>query len=208
MRRFLGIFLTLGLVCVGVVRANEGTVDVFNVVGEPGRCWVASVLQKNYNYKLLVSCRDLLYPAIDAEVFDYAMWVVPTTGKGDPQKLGVLGVGKAEFETGSDFSQVLVTKEGRKKGLVQKMGPVVMRGFLQPIKFLDTGRSEQPTPIPSIVPVAGTTSTSISGLTRGVQLGSMILRVVAVAFVLGIGVVVIVLIVSSLGSKRNPPPGL
>lgn len=200
--------MVAGLLAAGSVAASEGTAELRNLVGEDARCWVGSVLLKSFSYKLIVSCRDLTYPASDENVFDYGFWIVPVDGK-PPVKLGVLGVGKAEFGSNVRFTSVFVTKEGRQQS-GQKMGPVVMRGEMRQIKFLETGIGE---PTPTLSPVE-ITPTSVAGqapeqvAARGVQLGTTILKVVGVAFVLGIGAIVLVIVVSSLGSKKNVPPGL
>lgn len=211
MKRWLGIMAAVGLLMAGGVAASEGTAELNNVVGEQGRCWVGSVLLKSFSYKLIVSCRDLTYPASDEDVFDYGFWIVPSDGK-PPVKLGVLGVGKAEFGSNVRFSTVLVTKEGKQQS-GQKMGPVVMRGEIRPIKFLETGIGE-PTPTLEPAPLRPTGATEGQAqapeqvAAKGVQLGATILKVVGVAFVLGIGAIVVVIVVSSLGSKKNVPPGL
>ena len=208
MRKWVGGFLIAGLVLAGLVAASEGTAELVNVAGEQARCWVGSVLLKSFSYKLIVSCRDLTYPASDEDVFDYGFWIVPSDGK-PPVKLGVLGVGKAEFGSNVRFSTVFVTKEGRQQA-GQKMGPVVMRGDMRPIKFLETGIGE-PTPTLApieITPTVGPGQAPEQVAAKGVQLGATILKVVGVAFVLGIGAIVVVIVVSSLGSKKNVPPGL
>lgn len=211
MKKWVGGFLLAGLIVAGGVKASEGTAELRNVVGEDARCWVGSVLLKSFSYKLIVSCRDLTYPASDEDVFDYGFWIVPADGK-PPVKLGVLGVGKAEFGSNVRFSSVLVTKEGRQQS-GQKMGPVVMRGEMGPIKFLETGIGEPtPTPLRPLTTI-GTSEGQAPEVpeqvaAKGVQLGATILKVVGVAFVLGIGAIVVVIVASSLGSKKNIPPGL
>src|SRR4030042_345273 len=83
------------------VFASEGTAELFNVVGEDARCWVASVLMGNYEYKALVSCRDLLYPG-GTEVYKYSLWIQPIANK-NPIKVGSLGTGKMEFANKEAF---------------------------------------------------------------------------------------------------------
>ncbi|TSC87923.1 MAG: hypothetical protein G01um101416_238 [Microgenomates group bacterium Gr01-1014_16] len=214
MKKWVGGFLITGLLMAGSVAASEGTVELRNTEGEPARCWMGSVLLKTFNYRLIVSCRDLTYPASDEDVFDYALWIIPVSGK-DPERLGVLGVGKAEFDVRSKFSEAWVTKEGRQQGFNQKMGPIVMRGTVRPIGFLEV---EPGVPTPTSVVFGEVTPLRPTGASegqapervaaKGVQLGVTILRVLGVAFVLGIGAIVVVVLVSSLGSKKNVPPGL
>lgn len=209
MKKWVGVMMAAALVVAGSVAASEGTAEMRNLVGEDARCWVGSILLRSFSYRVIVSCRDLTYPASDEDVFDYGFWIVPDDGK-PPVKLGVLGVGKAEFGSNVRFTSVFVTKEGRQQS-GQKMGPVVMRGEMAPIKFLETGIGEQPTPTP--LRPTGTSEGQASEVpeqvaAKGVQLGTTILKVVGVAFVLGIGAIVLVIVVSSLGSKKNVPPGL
>ncbi len=211
MKKWVGVMMTAALVVANSVAASEGTAELVNVEGEDARCWAGSVLLKSFSYKVIVSCRDLTYPAADEDVFDYGFWIVPADGK-PPVKLGVLGVGKAEFGSNVRFLTVLVTKEGRQQA-GQKMGPVVMRGEMTPIRFLETGIGEA---IPTLTPILRPTAAlgTAEGqapeqvAAKGVRLGATILKVVGVAFVLGIGAIVVVIVVSSLGSKRNVPPGL
>lgn len=206
MKKWVGVMMAAALVVAGSVGASEGTAELRNLVGEDARCWVGSVLLKSFSYKLVVSCRDLTYPASDEDVFDYGFWIVPADGK-PPVKLGVLGVGKAEFGSNVRFTSVFVTKEGRQQS-GQKMGPIVMRGEMAPIKFLETGIGEQPTPTTPLTPTGEVVQAPEQVAAKGVQLGTTILKVVGVAFVLGIGAIVLVIVVSSLGSKKNVPPGL
>lgn len=197
-----------GLVLAGSAAASEGTAELSNVIGDEARCWVASILTQGYTYKLLVSCRDLTYPASGEEVFNYILWVVPADGTA-PQKLGPLGVGKAEFGTATRFGSLFVSKEGGKKKTLlgkQEVGEVVMRGEMAPVIFLDTGMATQPTRSPTAAPTAGAGATE--RVAQSVKVGSTILRIVVVAFLLGIGAIVVVILVSSLGKGKNIPPGL
>lgn len=203
------------LVVVGSVKASEGTVDLFNTVGEPSRCWAASILTTSYNYKVIVSCRGLIYPAVDASVFTYTMWDIPTNGQ-PPEKLGNLGVGKAEFSTNNQFSGLIVTKEGPSQGFSfggVKMGQIVMRGTVQPIDFLNENNPPTPTPTPAVLlaqpsGAASNSNSAVAKLSSSLQLGSAVLRIVGIAFLLGIVAIGIVIVASSLGGKKNVPPGL
>lgn len=94
-------------------------------------------------YRVLVSCRDLLYPAGE-NIFSYIMWASPTGG-GNPIKLGALGFGKAEFKTKNGFSSLLVTTEVNPK-VKKPSGDIVMQGGVQPISFLERPTTPTPTP--------------------------------------------------------------
>jgi len=99
---------------------------------------------QNKNYNMLVSCRDLLYPA-DTTLFTYVLWGVPTAG-GEPFKLGALGFGKADFTTKTPFTVLFVTAETDER-VGSPSGDIVMQGSSQPITFLD--KPTTPTPAPS-----------------------------------------------------------
>ncbi|GEM_PF-5569590 len=151
------IFL-LGLILTSpkLASASEGIFELRNTAGQMARCWVASVLMPDFNYSVLVSCRDIIYPA-GPELNSYILWATPVDGKGYI-KLGQLGRGKVEYKTPKQFVELFVTLE-QNEGKNEPTTPAVMRGYLQKISFLDKEPSsveevalkEKPTVTPTLV---------------------------------------------------------
>jgi len=199
-------------VVAGGVKANEGTAELRNTTGDRARCWVASVLLKTFSYHVVVSCRDLIYP-VDENVFDYVLWINPV-GRKVPEKLGSLGVGKAQFDTRLAFASMFVTKEGKLNPI--KPGPVAMQGNIGSVPFLEVAPGE-PTLTPIPTPLRPSTSLGTSegqaqgqeqgntGLAKGVQVGTTVLKIVGIAFLLGLGAVIVVIVISGMGDKKSPP---
>lgn len=125
--------------------ASEGTVELRSTTDKDYRCFAASLLMENASYRVIVSCRDLIYPP-QPDLFTYIIWATPLDG-GNPVKFGELGIGKASFETKEAFSNLFVTTE-RNRGARRPEGQVVMRGTVESISFLD--RPTTPTPTPSV----------------------------------------------------------
>jgi len=123
--------------------ASEGTFELRSTGAEDTRCFVASLLMQDFNFRILVSCRDLIYPAGD-DIFSYMLWATPKEG-GAPIKLGQLAYGKAEFRTNKAFTNLFVTTE-RNANTKTPSSNVVMRGTLHSITFLE--RPTTPTPAP------------------------------------------------------------
>ncbi|MDP3998769.1 MAG: hypothetical protein Q8P89_04110 [bacterium] len=145
----LSIIVILGAVLffltASFTRASEGNIELASTTGQDMRCSVSSVLGRDLSYTLLVNCRDLTYPPAP-DLFSYVLWSNPLK-EGNPQKLGELGVGKAEFKTPNAFSNLFVTKE-RDATVKLPSELVVMQGQVQPVSFL-----EGPvTPAPQISP--------------------------------------------------------
>ncbi len=125
------------------VHASEGTIELRSTTDEDYRCFVVSVQMQDFKYRVLVSCRNIVYPADDT-VFNYILWA---TGKNDGKliKFGSLGLGRASFSTGTAFSNMFVTIEKSAKPK-EPSNRVVMRGVVEPIGFLQTETSPTPTP--------------------------------------------------------------
>jgi hypothetical protein len=123
--------------------ALEGTAELRSTNGEDYRCFASSLQMQDRKYNVLLSCRDLVYPA-DGQLFSYILWATPTDDS-SAVKLGELGLGKAHFKTNIPFSSLFATTEFDKKTNVPE-GNVVMTGRLQGITFLD--RPTTPTPKP------------------------------------------------------------
>lgn len=140
----LFVLLTLSLFLgVDKVYAAEGTTELRSTNNQSYRCFAASLLMENSRYKIIVSCRDLIYPP-QPDLFNYVIWATPIEGK-RAIKLGELGVGKANFEIKDAFSNLFVTTEKDKNTKIPK-GDIVMKGNTQSISFLDKPTSPTPTP--------------------------------------------------------------
>ncbi len=114
--------------------ASEGTVELRSATTNSYRCFVASVQMIDLKYRVLVTCRDLLYPAGD-DIFTYMLWGTPVSGK-SAIKFGELGLGRAEFRIKTAFSNLFVTTEKNAK-TKEPTGPVIMKGNVKRIAFLD-----------------------------------------------------------------------
>lgn len=148
MGKFKFLFASL-LTCTAIFLAVksawalEGTAELTSTTGASSRCFVSSVLMKNSNYQVLVSCRDLIYPP-EANLFAYILWANPAK-EGNPIKLGELGVGKAEFTTNKAFASLFVTSEvdGRTRSPSEN---IIMRGSVEAISFLEKTEEVKPQP--------------------------------------------------------------
>jgi hypothetical protein len=160
---FLFVFYT------NTVSASEGTVELRSTTGASYKCFIASIQMKDLNYTVLITCRDLLYPAGE-DIFNYILWGNPVDG-GRPFKLGALGLGRQNYKTKNSFSSLFVTTEASNK-VKSPSGTTVMRGDLKKISFLEGPLTpaeeeekekiseETPTPTPS------TRSRLVQGLKR------------------------------------------
>lgn len=136
------------LMLSGAVNASEGLVEMTNRVNQDARCFAASVLMQDLNYKVLVSCRDIVYPG-GSNIINYIVWANPVSGS-SAVRLGSLNLGKVEFRTKQAFSSLFVTVE-KTSNVRAPEGQVVMQGSLQSIKLLDGNqpvRTGSPTPTP------------------------------------------------------------
>ena len=124
------------------IEASEGYVELKSTLGEKSRCYAASVLMRDLNYNIVLSCRDIIYPGNPNE-FNYLVWASPKTG-GLPIKLGELGVGKAFFRTPIEFTSLYVTREKDVKAASPSQN-VALGGVVQPITFLEGTYTPQPT---------------------------------------------------------------
>jgi hypothetical protein len=190
---FIALFLALSTT---KVQATQGTIDLVSTTGEASRCYATSIKMPRPEYKILIACKDLIYPPTETE-FVYVMWATPTAG-GKPIKLGDLKYGKVEFISRKPFSELFVTIEETSRAS-KPSNNVVMRGSVQPIEFLETTQPtteipeeqevtptqpaesfgeilEQPLPSPTPTPTAAPT-----GLFATLRRGGVIL--VAIAFI-------------------------
>lgn len=153
----------------GSVRASEGTAEIKSTIENGPNCYTASVLMENFEYKVTLSCRNVIYPPSEDQ-FAYMLWAVPIEG-GRTIKLGALGVGKGIYKTKDAFSELFVTSEGNDK-VRSPSANVVARGLVDQIEILKKGIPtdeaettepaesfgeiiKQPTPIPTLIPTDG-----------------------------------------------------
>ena len=137
------IVLGMFIIITNNTYASEGIIELESQTNEPTKCFAASLRMQNLEYRILFSCRYLIYP-VDETIFNYVVWATPQSGA-NPVRLGVLGLGKGEFKTKTPFSSLFVTTES-KKDVKTPTGRVVLRGSVEAIEFL--GSEVTPTPIP------------------------------------------------------------
>lgn len=140
---FLLVFGTLLLIATKV-SASEGIFEIRSTTREPYRCFASSILMQDLNYSISISCRDLIYPAGNT-IFTYVLWAQPVEA-GNPRRLGELGYGRLATRWNVPFNQLFVTTE-QDAGVGKPTGPVVMRGNLQQITFLDRATTPTPTTV-------------------------------------------------------------
>lgn len=203
-RIVIGAVTALAVLVVGTkpVEASEGTVELRNVNAGESRCFAASVLMSNFEYKILLSCRDLIYPA-DSNSFAYVLW---GRKAGDPNKvfkLGTVGFGKGEFKTKDTFSELFVTQE-QTDGVRNPSDIVVMRGGVDRIGLLE--RAPEPTPEPTAMVDADNNFLSPSGedAAQAEEAGGgfSILKLIGGILV---GIIVFIVIVAIVSASRRRP---
>ena len=177
--------------------ASEGTVEIRSVTDLNYRCFATSILTESETYKILFTCRDLIYPpAIDK--FAYIAWGSTLEGNG-PVRFGELGKGKASFETKKAFWEIFITVE-RNNNIQKPEGETVMRGNVNPIAFL--GSREENSIVPTISPTETKNSTanqSASGV--GQKVIPTLGRAALIIFI-----VIIVIIVIAIAFSRTRKP--
>ncbi len=137
-------FIALSLVLVSQkAQASEGTVELVSTTGTDTRCFASSVLMQNFQYKVIASCKNLVFPAQENK-FAYLLWATPTEG-GNSIKLGSLNLGKAEFNVKKPFSQLFVTTEINDKVRAPSTNSIVAQGTVKTIDHLDYGIEPEPT---------------------------------------------------------------
>jgi len=142
-------FVAFLIFSVKEVAASDGLIELRSTNGNNYRCFVASLKMQDNAYRVLVSCRNLIYPANDS-VFNYILWANPVKN-GQAFKLGALGLGRASFSTKTAFSNLFVTTESSSKTKTPE-GQVVMRGSVTPITFLEEVTTPTPTSEEEISP--------------------------------------------------------
>lgn len=177
----LAIFLAFNIK-IDSVRASEGTVELESATTDNYKCYASSIQMMDLTYSVLLTCRNLLYPAGE-DIFNYTLWATPTDGK-NPVKLGALGLGRASFKTKVSFSNLFVTIEKNSKNKTPS-GTTVMKGDVEKITFLDeevkptSPQEEEPEEEITPTPSRSARDRLVSGLKRAaivslIALGSLI----------------------------------
>lgn len=202
------VVLVLSMVLASSADASEGLMELKNNQGGSARCFAVSVLMRDYKYKILLSCRGLVYPApAGADLFSYVLWV-QESGSDKVQKLGEVGVGRGEFSINKPFSQMFITQE-RDAGVRKPAETVIMQGEVKPIEMLETvqepktgetevgneriqdnafmTKGQEVVPTPTVKPSTG---------------GFSIIRVVGGVL---LGVIVFVVIIGLISTSRRRP---
>ena len=179
---------------VNTVSASEGTFELRSTDDNNYKCYAASLLMQNLNYKIILSCRNILFP-VDETIFTYMLWANPSAG-GKPVKIGSVGLGKGEYATKVAFASLFVTTE-QNVNTKEPAGNVVMKGSIKPILFLEkeiTDSSDEKTEdgeeeiSPSPTPKVSNLSTRerlITGFKRaGLATGLALVSILGLVFVL------------------------
>ncbi|MFC1751153.1 hypothetical protein ACFL2V_20395 [Pseudomonadota bacterium] len=139
--KFVGIFITLFFVLlltgvVSKVEASEGLVELENTQDRSSRCFAASVLMQDFKYKVLLSCRELVYPTpAGSDIFHYVLWAQEVENE-KIFKLGTVGV-RGEFSSQKAFSKLFVTQE-KNPGVRNPSETTIMVGSVKLIELLET----------------------------------------------------------------------
>lgn len=137
------IALSVLVFFVSTVSASEGIFKMGSTTGEDYRCYATSVLLENRTFRILLSCRNLIYPA-DTDIFFYVLWASPVQGT-KQIRLGSVDFGKGLFSTKTAFNRLYVTIE-KNKSVREPTGITVMQGNLEEIEFLKSSPTPTPTP--------------------------------------------------------------
>ena len=196
MKRIIMLFISglLYFSIVNTVSASEGTFELRSTDDNNYKCYAASLLMQNLNYKIILSCRNILFP-VDETIFTYMLWANPSAG-GKPVKIGSVGLGKGEYATKVAFASLFVTTE-QNVNTKEPAGNVVMKGSIKPILFLEkeiTDSSDEKTEdgeeeiSPSPTPKVSNLSTRerlITGFKRaGLATGLALVSILGLVFVL------------------------
>jgi len=196
MKRIIMLFISglLYFSIVNTVSASEGTFELRSTDDNNYKCYAASLLMQNLNYKIILSCRNILFP-VDETIFTYMLWANPSAG-GKPVKIGSVGLGKGEYATKVAFASLFVTTE-QNVNTKEPAGNVVMKGSIKPILFLEkeiTDSSDEkiedgeeeisPSPTPKVSNLS-TRERLITGFKRaGLATGLALVSILGLVFVL------------------------
>ncbi len=199
MKKILILVALMFSVAAAKVEASEGTIELRNVGVSNARCFAASILMRDFNYKILLSCRDLVYPApAGDDLFNYTLWARESGGDG-VMKLGTVGVGRGEFESDKAFSQLFITQE-RNGNARRPSDSVIMVGGVSPIGLLENPATTQvqapsePIATPESSPTAQEEDENGGGFSIIRLIGGIV-----------IGVIVFVVIVALISASRRRP---
>jgi hypothetical protein len=198
LRKILGfiaslIILTFGLFAFSkAAYASEGTAELRSLTDKSYRCFASSILTEAETYKVLITCRDLIYPP-EVDKFAYVAWGTPLQGE-NPIRLGELGKGKASFQTKKAFSEIFVTVE-TSSTIKKPSGPTVMRGAVNPIAFSGSGETISETPAASPT-VTATPITDQNVTNLGQKLKPSLGRVLLIVFIVFLVIIVIAFVFS------------
>ncbi len=130
----LVVFLFLLIFSFKIASASEGTFELRSVDANKYKCFAASLQMQDLSYKVLISCRNIIFP-VDDTIFTYILWANPKDG-GNALKLGSIGLGRGEYTVKTAFTSLFITAE--QNGAVKTpTGKVVMRGSIKPVSFLE-----------------------------------------------------------------------
>lgn len=118
----------------GKIQASEGTVELASITETKTSCFAFSILMQNFQYKVIISCKNLVYPAPNG-AFAYILWANPIGG-GSPFKLGPVNFGKAEFSTRKPFNSLFLTSEIDDTTRTPSQF-VVARGSVNALRYVD-----------------------------------------------------------------------
>ncbi len=210
-RKFLEGICSLVIVALAVtilpagMKANEGVVELKNTQGGDARCWAGSILMTNFKYEILLSCRDLIYPApAGSDLFNYVLWAQEQEDK--VSKLGTLGVGRGQFATANPFVRLFVTQE--KDDRVRKPSDqVIMSGYLSSIQLLESPsvnrvQAEETLGNAFLEPERELPQSTPMVTTQVVNRGFSLLKVVGGVL---LGIIVFVVIVGVISASRRRP---
>jgi hypothetical protein len=206
LRKILGVFASLAVLALGLFAfskpalASEGTAELRSLTDKNYSCFATSILTESGAYKILITCRDLIYPP-EVDKFAYVAWGTPLEGE-KPIRLGELEKGKASFQANKAFSEIFVTVETN--GNINKpSGQTVMRGVVNPIAFSGGGGEAITTPtISTTATVTPTTNQDASSL--GEKLKPTLGRVFLVIFIVFLVIIVLAVVFSRARKPYSP----
>jgi hypothetical protein len=196
MKYLLGVFFSSFLLfsAVNISSASEGTFELRSTDSNKYKCFAASLQMQNLNYKIIISCRNIVFP-IDETIYSYILWANPKDG-GDIFKIGTIGLGRGEYALKPAFTSLFVTAE-QNPSVKIPTGKVVMKGSIKPITFLEkevtiseeeegaeTGDAKTPTSTPETQKVS-VRDRLLTGLKRaGLASGLALIAILGLVFVL------------------------
>lgn len=174
--------------------ASEGTFELRSTDSNNYKCFAASLQMQNLNYKIIISCRNILFP-IDTTIYSYILWANPKDG-GNTFKIGTIGLGRGEYAIKPAFTSLFITAE-QNPAVKEPVGKVVMKGSIKPITFLEkevtpteeeakteTGGTNTPTPT-STTQKTPIRDRLLTGIKRaGLASGLALIAILGLVFVL------------------------